>query len=1052
MEFWVVLGLEPTRDMAAITKAYHSKLVQTNPEDKPEEFKALRAAYEQARAWAARPEQDKSTPAEQATPQTPQQRWMQQVRAVYGSMDKRCDPQCWQSLLQDPFCLSLTGRTQARDVLLAFLLHNSLLPQAVWQTLEEAFDFAENRAELCEKFPADFIDNVVINGAQYPEFLDFTRFIGNDGAACDAYISAANAARYALREDDAEKTGQALQKMQAAQVQHPYTLYVKASLLRLQGSNEEAMQAIDEYLQQRQDVQGLILRASLYRKKQELEAAKADLQAALELVPDYGQAHYDLACVLEEMKDYGAAKEQLYILNRSQPRNQALIRQIDAVNEKYLPVLLQKHTEDPVDTETILELAWCYLQQGKMDLSRQTAEELPAEMTGGYEYENLWGKLLLNNGETKQALPHVQAWVHCLENLDPADPKTPDRKGRLPEAYRLLAWTLAACGEKQKACELLEETEQRFPQEGETWLTHAELLLQEKNDPAAKDKAEQCLNTAIEKNDNDGYAYFLRAGIQYDRGRDSAAFADYDKSERFYGRNLNSMAMKIRIWLDNDHEQDARKALEEVKDFPDKLDLSLAFSRARVLALDGKKQEAEDALRRVLQAVQKDEEPFLRPGDVYFQLALLVQERKDDAEVLNILQQGTKAAPKDGRLWDFLSFEQRKQADYDAAEATLRHMIETWPRDPRPLDRLADIYREDRKNYPEAAKLYRQELALRDLPVTHADLAKCLQECEQYAEAETEFLQAIRQDPGQPAYLADLGGLYMAQDRRDEAVQRLQTALDIPGADTWFYNSVRRQLARLYTRIGNYAAAEKLWRENLATGQLQALVDLADLYAHQKNPHKAMELLDEWYARSEKPDRDWYVAKRAYYYMHQAGLNRDAEKLLQGSADNVKCLSYLAYLAFDAGHFRKALALQKRCAEAAPEDTTQLERLALYYWFCKQKDKAAQTARKALKLWDARRGENQRALHHAKRAGLLALCGETEQALQEMQTARKAPLCGFCIYGACKDADIFEEWIWEILGDYQKAAECVRHGQKTAPEETDFRAAAKRLRKKGVNI
>ena len=48
MDIWKVLGILPTRDKNAIKAAYHEQLTQVHPEEKPEEFKALRAAYEQA--------------------------------------------------------------------------------------------------------------------------------------------------------------------------------------------------------------------------------------------------------------------------------------------------------------------------------------------------------------------------------------------------------------------------------------------------------------------------------------------------------------------------------------------------------------------------------------------------------------------------------------------------------------------------------------------------------------------------------------------------------------------------------------------------------------------------------------------------------------------------------------------------------------------------------------------------------------------------------------------------------------------------------------------
>ena len=46
MEFWTYLGIEKTKDVDSINEAYHKKLPLVNPEDKPEEFKALRSEYE----------------------------------------------------------------------------------------------------------------------------------------------------------------------------------------------------------------------------------------------------------------------------------------------------------------------------------------------------------------------------------------------------------------------------------------------------------------------------------------------------------------------------------------------------------------------------------------------------------------------------------------------------------------------------------------------------------------------------------------------------------------------------------------------------------------------------------------------------------------------------------------------------------------------------------------------------------------------------------------------------------------------------------------------
>lgn len=52
MNIWRVLGLEPTRDVAAIRRAYAKAARQYHPEEQPEEFQRVHTAYEQALAYA----------------------------------------------------------------------------------------------------------------------------------------------------------------------------------------------------------------------------------------------------------------------------------------------------------------------------------------------------------------------------------------------------------------------------------------------------------------------------------------------------------------------------------------------------------------------------------------------------------------------------------------------------------------------------------------------------------------------------------------------------------------------------------------------------------------------------------------------------------------------------------------------------------------------------------------------------------------------------------------------------------------------------------------
>ena len=62
---WAELGIEPTRDAAAIRRAYAAKLKTIPPDEDPQAFARLRQAYERALAWAS------LAPAPQAVPPRP---------------------------------------------------------------------------------------------------------------------------------------------------------------------------------------------------------------------------------------------------------------------------------------------------------------------------------------------------------------------------------------------------------------------------------------------------------------------------------------------------------------------------------------------------------------------------------------------------------------------------------------------------------------------------------------------------------------------------------------------------------------------------------------------------------------------------------------------------------------------------------------------------------------------------------------------------------------------------------------------------------------------
>lgn len=151
MNLWDILGLEPTRDTGAIRRAYAAAAARYNPEEHPEEFLAVRRAYEEAMAYA-RGQEGADIPPKSFAPQ-PQP--PEEVDGAEGGMDtggftlrEEAQPERpFASLALDRF-LELYRSTRRRDrkqwdlwfTSPEFLadLHNPRFTQALWQAVDQA--------------------------------------------------------------------------------------------------------------------------------------------------------------------------------------------------------------------------------------------------------------------------------------------------------------------------------------------------------------------------------------------------------------------------------------------------------------------------------------------------------------------------------------------------------------------------------------------------------------------------------------------------------------------------------------------------------------------------------------------------------------------------------------------------------------------------------------------------------------------------------------------------------------------------------------------------
>ncbi|MFD2657035.1 J domain-containing protein [Gracilibacillus thailandensis] len=151
---WNLLGIEPTKDLNVIKKAYAKQLPQFHPEDDPEGYQQLRKAYEEAIEYAKDEKtnwEEPITTESAPTPITPKESWQDHFLRIFNDIEKRIDIREWQKLLDAEAIWQIEEYPKVKTFITSHVREYPNLPLEIWQLLARIFDWQETDVDLIER-------------------------------------------------------------------------------------------------------------------------------------------------------------------------------------------------------------------------------------------------------------------------------------------------------------------------------------------------------------------------------------------------------------------------------------------------------------------------------------------------------------------------------------------------------------------------------------------------------------------------------------------------------------------------------------------------------------------------------------------------------------------------------------------------------------------------------------------------------------------------------------------------------------------------------------
>lgn len=831
-EMFRILQIEETKDKNTIKTAYRRLLPQTNPEDDPEGFKQLRQAYEEAMGYADRPAEAEVAKKERDT--SPVGLWLEQAEEIYLSWQRRLDPKQWQALFQEDVCQALDLAEEVQEKFLVFLMTHFRLPHPVWQLCDKEFRIVEQRQQLLEKFPRDYIQYICFE-IERGGFVDLALFEGPDDGPYDPYINLYLQVKHVMDECDAagmwgeERVGQLaeqidtlLTQLEAMEVYHPYSDVERLRLAVKAGRKDEVQERIQllSWGEAADNIYVMLQVGAAWEYLEEIEQAREVYAKLLERQEDNYPAGVGMMHCEMVAGQWTQAKERLMDLMDVAKNDPHLLDCMHECNRHLIPKMEARLKEDPSDWNERVELGWCLFQEERSDDCIALLHEQPVTEEMRIEYCNMLSRTYLMRREYDRSMPLLEEWQKLMYELpDSDDPKIKKRRRRIGYSYYAIAFCLQETGRAEEAIAYYDkaialEKDEEMLQSYLMGKAHMLCTILHRYE----DSADTC-DRLLERNEQYMPAYVCRQECSYRMHRAQAVIDDYHRAISIYPVFLPPYLMAAKVFYFYRQYKNALEVIGKARELG-LTSTELDYYEARTLRYLAEKKEdldrPKDLFGSVLTQLQKEAEKKVQKENGEEDPN---RENSDEEEMVigaDLIEEA--------EVWKELAFCYMDEKDWDMAMQIVTDGLEKFPDDSGLVYAKAGTLKGQGK-WREAEPLYQQLLTDQpDNTVIMGHLLDCLDELNRKDELESMCKKLLAMEPDNTRALYRLMHVYQDRlnDKRDPAwfAPALELADKLVRLQPTAYYYIERGLLlsdmyRLEDAIRDYRKAAELESDNL---------------------------------------------------------------------------------------------------------------------------------------------------------------------------------------------------------------------------------------------